>query len=369
MKTISFRVPATKLACAAALVIGLEMSASAANFVPMSGSYSGLFYEPDGIWQQSSGYITLLTTARGKYSGRLQLGARRYGFSGYFDSEGRASRGILRHFENPLTIEFQVSPDDPDLIVGTVSDGTWMADLIADRAVFDGKNWVSPDYGRYTLLIPGDFTSHDSPGGDSYGTVTVDKRGGLRFAGSLADGTKVSQSTRVSKNGQWPLYAPLYRGEGSLYAWMLVNPSPEEELKGDVTWIRPAMPWTWYYPDGFAVNLEAFGSRYIAPARGQKIIDLTYGLLEANGGHPEQAITNSVFLDSSNRIINHSPNGLRMSFSPSSGLFSGRIMNPVTWEWFNFRGVVLQRYNVAGGYFLTWDESGEVWLQEPESTP
>ncbi len=177
-------------------------TALAGTFVPMNASYSGLFYEAGGVWQLSAGYISISTTARGKYTGRLQLGVRTYGFSGYFDADGHASRGILRRYDNPLTVDFQVSADDPDLITGTVSDGTWTADLIADRAIFDGRTSVSPDVGRYTLLVPGDFTLHTEPGGDSYGTVTVDKRGGLRFAGSMADGTKVSQATRVSKNGQ-----------------------------------------------------------------------------------------------------------------------------------------------------------------------
>ena len=336
-----------------------------------SSTYTGLFYEMPGegetnlVWQQSAGYVTITTTPKGKYSGKLRLGPRSHSFSGYLDANNAGFSPIPRRNDYPLTVQFQVDPDDADLLSGTVTDGYWIADMFVDRAVFDGKYSVSPDTGKYTLLIPGDFTRTSEPGGDSYGTVTVDKAGRLRFAGSLADGTKITQSSRVSKNGQWPLYASLYQGGGALYAWMLLNPSADKELDGEVTWICPERPWSRYYPDGFAVSLQAWGSRYFTPARGQKILDLTSAAIEFNGGNPTQSVTNLVLLDSYNRVVNQSDNPLTMKFSTANGFFNGKAWSPDSGAWVRFQGVVLQGYNIAGGYFLGWDESGEVWVQAP----
>lgn len=331
-----------------------------------SSTYTGLFFEPEGVWQQSAGYVTMTIRPGGSYSGKLQLGPRSYSFSGHLDANNAGTSAIQRHGDYPLTIHFQVDANDADLLTGTVTDGQyWTADLYVDRSVFDGRSRISPDNGKYTMLIPGDFTLTAEPGGDCYGTVTVDKAGRLRFAGSLADGTKVSQSSRVAKNGQWPLYVSLYHGEGALYAWMLLNPSEDKELEGDVTWIRLEMPWTWYYPNGFAVSLKAWGSRYSAPAKGQTILNLTWANVEFNGGNPVQSVTNTIVIDSNNRVANNSDNPLSLKFTTSNGLFSGKVWSPDSSSWVRFQGAVLQGYNVGGGYFLGWDQSGEVWIQAP----
>src|SRR5262249_41022631 len=138
-------------------------------FTPQNATYSGLFFETNGVWQQSSGVLTLKTTARGTYSGKLTVGANRYSVSGTFDQNGRTTRGVPRRSDSTLVLDLQVDATDADLLTGTVSDGTWTADLIADRGVFDGKRSLSPDAGQYTILIPGDFTSTDTPGGDGAG--------------------------------------------------------------------------------------------------------------------------------------------------------------------------------------------------------
>ena len=338
-------------------------SARAQAFVPMKGVYSGLFFETNCFWEQSAGVITITTTTRGNYSARLQVGPARYAFSGQFDADGKVTRDILRRFRNPLTVQFQVDSGDADLITGSVSDRTWTADLIADRAVFDGRTSISPDAGQYTMVIPGNFTSTNTPGGASFGTINIDKAGRIRFAGSLADGTKISQATTVSKGGQWPLYASLYWGRGAIYGWQLFNGSSEEDISGDVTWIRPEMRWAWYYPDGFAVILASSGSRYVRPPPGTKVLDLTSATIEFNGGNLDRGITNHITLDSNNRIQNQSANGLRLRFSLSNGVFGGVVMDPITWDWIPFRGVVLQKQGIAAGYFFGWDQTGEVWLQ------
>jgi len=279
------------------------------------------------------------------------------------DADGRVDRQVLRYYDNPLTVQFQVDSDDPDLIVGSVSDGTWTSDLFADRAVFNGRTSISPDTGQYTMAILGDFTSTNNPGGISIGTIAVDKAGRVRFAATMADGTRFTQATTISKNGQWPLYGPLYRGNGSLYSWIQINGSPDEDLSGDVTWIKPEMSRSWLYPEGFAIVETAIGSRYSRPPRGIKVLDLSSASIEFNGGNRDQGITNHVTLDSNNRVQNLSANGLRLSISIANGSFSGRVMDPITWEWLPFRGVVLQRQGIGAGYFLNWNKTGEVWLQ------
>lgn len=344
------------------------IDAKAAPFVPMAATYNGLFFETNSSWQQSSGFFTLKTTARGTYTGTLRIGQVRYPFSGRIGADGSAvAYTSLR--DNPrtptlVTVSFQVDPEDPDLLYGSVeARGWWISSMIADRAVFNGKTSVCPDAGRYTMIIPGDPTSTVNPGGHSYGTLKIGPAGGIQFVGTLADGTKFTQSTTVSKGGNWPLYSPLYQGGGSLYGWMLVNGSSTDELSGDVTWIRPQRPTAWYYPDGFAIAVSAWGARYVRPPGGTRVVNAPAATIEFNGAYLGMGITNVVTIDTSNRVKNTSSNGLKLTFWLDTGTFSGKVLHPATRQWISFKGAVLQTYDLAAGFFLDYDRSGEAWLQ------
>jgi hypothetical protein len=178
----------------------------------------------------------------------------------------------------------------------------------------------------------------------------------------MADGTKFTQSTKVSVDGNWPLYGAAYGGTGSIYGWLRFN-SDDSDLKGDVTWIKPEIPWSWYYPRGFAITVESFGSRYTRPPYGTRILDLEYATVEFNAANFGPGITNEVTINNYNRVFNTSANPLTMSFSPSNGIFSGRVFDPIMFNWIRFRGVVIQKYAAGGGFFPDYDQSGEVWLQ------
>jgi len=339
------------------------VSRPAYGFIPSSGTYNGLFFQTTGNWAQSSGTLKINTTSRGTYSANMRIGSSRYSFSGQLAADGSASVQILRYYQYPLTVQFQVTEADPDVIVGTVTDGYWTAALNADRAVFNAKTNISPYAGQYTLVLHGDFNSTQVPGGASFGTITINTAGKISFAATLADGTTFNQSSTVSKDGRWPLYAPLYSGNGTFYGWMSFNASTNTDISGDVTWVKPQMPWTQYYPYGFYVVNPVYGSIYTKPPKGTSVLDFTYATIQFNGQNLYQGITNNVLLTSNNKIENLSANGLNLGFSLSNGRFNGRVMDPITFQWYPYKGVVVQKFNIATGYFSAWNLTGEVWLE------
>ena len=356
-----------KTCAAMALISGAVcaglVSGSAYGFVPSSGTYNGLFSQTTGYWNQSSGTMTISTTAQGSYSAKLQIGTARYSFSGRLASDGSASAQVLRHYQYPLTIQFRVTEADPDIIVGTVSDSVWTAELFADRAVFDGKTSISPDAGQYNLVLHGDYNSTQVPGGASYGSITINKAGRISFAATLADGTRFTQSTTVSKDGYWPLYAWLYSGWGTFYGWLRFNESTDTDISGDVTWVKPQMWNASYYPCGFYVVNPVYGSSYVKPPNGTRVLNFTNATIQFNGQNLYQGITNNVILTTNNKIQNLSANGLRFAFALNTGNFSGSVMDPITWQWYSFNGVVVQKRNIATGFFNAYNLTGEVWLQ------
>lgn len=334
----------------------------AAAFTPANGTFHGLFSQTNGVWQQSAGLVTITTTWRGTYSANVQVERSHYHHSGMLSPDGAAVFEVPQAYGDWLRVAFQVSPADADLITGSVSNSVWAGAFSADREVFDGRLNVCPDTGRYTLILPGDPSSTNSPGGDSFGTVYVSPSGHLTFSGFLADGHSVSQSALVSKDGRWPLFLPLYDGNGALYSWLFFNNSTNGALSGTVDWEKPALSWEWYYPAGFSIQTAVIGSHYARPPSGTPVLNFSNAWLEFNGGQLQQSITNYVVLTANDRVLNLGSGWLSFSLSPVSGKFSGRYRDYSTWEDFDFYGVMLPDYNFGGGCFPGWDQSGQVRL-------
>jgi hypothetical protein len=334
-----------------------------AQFTPVKGSYSGLFFVEDGITASSSGFLTVATTTRRTFSGKLQLGGASFPFKGTLSTNGEAQVTVNRRNQNPLTINLQIDlTPGMDRMVGTVSDGTWSAGLLADQAIFDARTNPAPEAGKWTMAILGDPASSTSPTGDGFGTITVDKSGRVRLTGTLADGTKLTQSALLSRDGDWPLFVPLYSGQGAILSRMNLNAAGAGALRGEVRWTKPANSQSKVYPAGFDVNTSAIGSPYLSPSRGNQILPFTSGQLALAGANLPADITNAIQLTAGNRITNLSSNRLTLTFSAATGAFRGSVLNPSDDKPIGFSGVVLQNLNFGRGFFLNAAQSGSVIL-------
>lgn len=331
-----------------------------ADFTAVKGSYNGLFSDPSSDPQNSSGFCTVTVTDKGRFSGKLIAGAQRLSMIGQFDPNGNAQVTINRRFSNPLAVSLQIDlSGGSDQITGSISDGTWNAAIVADLNTFNVAN-PAPQAGQYTLAIPGGANDGSAPDGDGYATATVARTGKVTLTGSLADGTRISQSASISRDGRWPLYIPLYTGGGSLVSWLNFGNSPD--LAGDVTWIRPGTSGAKYYPGGFTLQLAASGSRYTRPSSSGTILDLGDAHLVLSGGDLGGEVTDDFTLGPRNRISNLGPGKLSLTFSASNGAFSGKLTDPSTATAATFHGVVLQDQNIGTGYFLGSSQSGQVFL-------
>ncbi|MGA2867517.1 MAG: LamG-like jellyroll fold domain-containing protein, partial [Verrucomicrobiota bacterium] len=331
-------------------------------FAEVAGTYNGLFYDTNGVTPASAGFFTITVTPKGKYTGSLRLAGARYPLSGQFDSDGVSYVSILRQDLSVVSLQLLIDlTQGTDRLTGLVTAGLWAAELAADRAVFDGRTSLAPQAGRYTLIIPG-TNSTAGPTGDSYGTLTVDGAGNIRLTASLADGTPLSQAVPVSKNGQWPLYAPLYSGQGLILGWLSFPPGPKDDFKGDVIWIKPTTSKARYYPAGFLIQTTASGSVYSPPGRGTNVLGETSLTLALTGGNLAEGITNQFTLNVNNRVTNHSSNRLSLTFLPSTGSFKGSVVDPVGLKSIPFNGVVLQNRGVGAGYFLGSNRGGQVFI-------
>jgi hypothetical protein len=252
-----------------------------------------------------------------------------------------------------VTLQLDLAPGS-DRITGTVSGTGWTAEMTGYRS---GAG--APPQGRYTLAIAGGTNSAVVPGGDGFGTAIVTPVGKIALAGTLADGTKISQSSAVVGPGLWPLYVSLYGGKGSVLGWLAFSNSPA--LSGELSWLRPQMPGANYYPGGFAFETTILGSLYSHFA-GQNVLNFTDGNMVLEGGGFSPAITNGIVLGANNRITDTAEGIVHVTFTPSSGLFQGSFRDPAIPQTIHFSGAVLQDANAAFGYFLNDGESGWLYL-------
>jgi hypothetical protein len=336
------------------------------SFTPINGTYGGLFYEADEVSQSSSGSLTVQTTSRGTYSGKLQIASSRYSFSGRVNAQGQATNMISRHNASTLALELNFgSSVQADQVSGRVTDGNWVARLSADRATYNATTNPAPYAGNYTMLLPGRLGDPTIPSGDGFGTIAVSAGGLVTFAGTLGDGTKISQGGMLTKPNLWPFYTSPYSGKGSLMSWLAFHKPAENNMNvnGLVNWIKLGDPTSSSYPAGFTNQCQAIGSIYVAPiTTSSHVLKLDNAGLVFSGGSLSEPSTNFLALGLSSRVTNLSSNKMTMTFSLSKGTFRGTLTDPITGKAKPFSGVVMQNLNAGYGTLLGGAHSSRVEL-------
>jgi glucose/arabinose dehydrogenase len=332
-------------------------------FAGRAGSYNGLFCETSGgVRHGASGFFNLVLRPNGTFSARLQQGAKKSSFTGTFDLEGNSTNSVKRSGTNNVTVGLALALQGAEQITGSITDGSWEAVLVADRAVFNAKTVPATNYANsYTLLIPGSTNTPAEPAGDGAGSFKVDAGGNVKFTGFLADGSPVAQKVPLSGNGAWPLYVSLYRGRGSLLGWINITTSPEPDLGGLVSWSRPAGPSPKVHTNGFALDSMLIGSFYRAPGT-DTIFGLTSAVVVFSGGNLNESFTDDVALAPNARVTDAGTNKLKLTLTQKTGRFTGSVKPPGTKKTIPFKGAILQKQGYGGGYFLGTNQSGRVYF-------
>ena len=255
-------------------------------------------------------------------------------------------------------------------MLGLVSNAAWTSELFGYRADFNSKSNPATNFqGNYTLLLPGADDSANGPAGHGFAQLGVNSGGSVSFKGTLGDGSAAVQKVPLAANGQWPLYVGLYSGKGSVFGWLTLFNTPTDAVIGPVLWTKPGGVKGPLHPPGFTNETETLGSRYVAPASGTRVLDLTSAVVVLDGGNLPATLTNTVILSERNQVMVDVPNAQKLSIAltVSSGSFKGSFVHPQTGKAATLKGVLLQKQNFSAGFFLGTNQSGRVFLGELES--
>jgi len=225
--------------------------------------------------------------------------------------------------------------------------------LIADRATIWTAANPSPQTGYYTAILPGNGNAAAAPGGDSYAMVTVSSLGNLSATGALADGGTFSQVVPVSKEGQWPFYAAASGGQ-TLIGWVSFIAN---ELTGKINWIK-SPGFGPYYTNGFNTNVVLVGDKYVVPTGQTSGLNFTNGTVILTGGNLVGSVSSLVNEVGGVTWETADKKTLTLTIAPKTGGFTGQ------YEGTAISGVVLPIEQVARGFFLGSNQSGEVLLQD-----
>jgi len=334
-------------------------------FPAVQGTYNGLFSDTNDFQQASAGFLTLKVGKTGASSGKLMLNGGSHSVKGNLSAFGLGSFLVARKGTNPVQLELSLDlTNGTDQLTGTVSEVTsnsttiWTAQLLTDRAYFDGKINIATQAGKYTIVLPTDTNSAAGPVGDGFGAVSVTTKGAVSLTGTLPDGTKITQKTSLSKNGDWPLYVPLYKGKGSLISWVNFTNQPDSDLLGLFNWFKQTQT-AKYYAGGFTNEALLVGSRFV-PSATNNILGLPNALVSFLGGNLSADFTNAIGIDAKNKVTNLGSNKLSLSLNKSSGTFKGSVTPPAGGKALSFSGAILQKQTNGSGFLLSTNLSSRV---------
>lgn len=356
---------------------------------PVLGSYFGLVRGSPFSFA-NDGYVTMTSTVTGNFTLKMLAGGKTYTGSGKFSTEGNATLTISRGKNiTPLTVVLAHSSTPPvDQIHGRVADGpfangkftgnTFATEFTVDRLVWNTRTRPAPQNGAYTLLLPAadDAATAGAPLGAGHGTVTVGKDGTAKLAGSLADGTAVTASSWLSKDGVWPVYASLYANKGVMLGNVEYASTPGvSDMEGALTWMRSADAKAALFKPGFTTTVDAVGARYTKPAALTRMIPLknvggNLSLFLTDGGLTGPIERLATLTAANTAVVPlQDADQSTLAFTAATGLFSGSFFHPVTQAKLTFKGAVLQPQGLFSGYFLAGTQGGGVTLSANDDFP
>ena len=345
--------------------------ALAATFVPFQGTYNGLAIQTNAPSQASSGSLTLVLAETGSFAANLTMGGGRAAFGGQFDQSGNVTNAVTGSGSSSWQVILHLDlTNGTEEITGTVSNGEFRSELVADLAVFSKAN-ACPQTGVYTFVVtPPADNDPNLPQGWGLGTLTIATTGIGKLSGTLGDGTKLTGTVPISKYGTGPLYVLLYGNKGSCVGWLNIT---NNAIESTVDWFKPPVPANHFYPAGFTNNVVTLlGSKYVAPAKGSPMLSLTNTtgtvMLTLGGGNLGAVLSNSVMVATDNTvtILPGNVTKLTLKLAPKNGTFSGSFLPPGTRKAVKFQGAALQLQDFGAGFFTGTNETGYVTITPVE---
>jgi hypothetical protein len=345
-----------------------------------AGTYQGIIKGDTDI----SGAIENLVVAKdGNFTGTLWFLGAKHPLKNRVFPDGTVSITITRPSQTPIIIALQLKTEDAQptefQLQGTIIANDSNFTIPAPRMPAYGNGLLrAPNRGVYTLamLAPNGVDANAEPGGDGYASLSVSYLGVCTGTFKLADGGTLTFANKVTKQGEWPLYRPLYGSvpKGWLAGSLTFRDVPNvSDLDGQWRWVKTngAVPAAFPYSTGFSVTRQVIGCRYYAPVLGALAFTqlnnapLNAWLRLSGPDFSTLPAVNLTVLDRAvswteiNTLITHGPDKLiNAACHASTGVMSGTYEDKPQGVSQFIGGVLLQKQGVLTGHYLHGTKGG-----------
>ncbi|MBB5039678.1 immunoglobulin domain-containing protein [Prosthecobacter dejongeii] len=343
---------------------------------PQTRNFAGLI-DREKLSMDSSGLggrFTLSITAKGSLTGSMVLAGKSFpviGSPSYNNDDG-ALEGEL-HFNKSAKsgpIFVRIHPD------GRVTSGSNPStpDGVLEGGQILSKAAAKQHQGLYPAALLPEVSQtmlEDEvtiPGGLGYLSFKASATGTVTYSGRLGDGTQVTGSHPLIIHPEDPEAArlPIYlmpQAQRSFFSgWVSYA---KAQVDGNLEWAKQPHVKNTTYREGFLLqSLQVIGSRHVAPAPGQTLMNLgdTVHHLELSSPGLPGPVTKTLQVQPNHRATitgQGAPTGVVMTISPSTSLFSGSYVSgkyrgyPIK---ATFQGVFVPRLGQGVGTILSLSE-------------
>ena len=354
--------PDSAYAVGASRIATIAIASAARAFAP----YAGIFTDASALETPAittPSWLSLRLTVSGAFTATVRYGAQIFRLRGTFDDAGAFSREVPGSTDLVLSLTLATADGSPSLGGTLTRNGDVIADLAAERAATPPPGLVPA--GIYTVALPATpiAAGASAPEGAGWGIARIDRFGRGRFAFTLGDGTRASTSIAISAEGNWPVFAPLYRGTGWLAGAARFQPvAGVSDAAGELSWSNPQ-------PGGFNAKISLVACKYTPPENGRCAFPFenvagNAEWLAASGGLAatlKKTITIDV-LNAAQPVV-AAADQWKMRIGPGTGIVTGSFLHPDLGRIVTFAGVILQKQARALGHFTAAERTGTITVQ------
>ena len=363
-------------------------------FIPVAGNLAAVVQST--IYDQTlgdfrtlnRGLLTLKLTASGTFTAKLLYDGATFSLKGQFSSA------------NFYATQFEVKRPKKSSLFVSVSLDLTSSEPSLQVSMNDSVNFGDYASGYINLGKPQNLAAHytvnvDSPSDDGYTdpanitghgyfSISIDKKGGVRGLGVLADGSKLSFSSfaqiQIYFDGTQDVISPMIPffaaldTHGSTFAGTLpidtTVPFGSTSVYGNAHWTRSATAGTPLVVDPFDLDLQLQGGEFDSPPKKQILVP--FGNSSENGdlsiALSPNPLQSGFTLSTANIATFDSPNTqkIKLKIDVSTGLFSGSCIDPSGQVPRSFGGVIRQddlSNQIGVGFVIGAGESDPVLIQ------
>jgi hypothetical protein len=332
-------------------------------FESLTGQYHGLIHS-DPFTVGREGHARINLSLGGLVTGSVWIGAKTYTIKSSLQADrttpeiALGTSGLKVQFSNDVALPGQFKI----VLLGA-------AVPLGEGALKRARYLDGPPLSRtgaYTILLQPpvlgmDDTAATRPAGHGYLTAKIGVTGAVTYIGKLCDGRVIAgTSAVVGADDEIPVFLSFLAAQGVVSGNLTVLPEGEDDdLGGTLRWVKPGTTTEKALKTAFDVDLKAIGSRYYKPSPNQRALALTLGTWEFTDGKLATTLSAPVLLDQLNRLLPQSASGVKATLNLTTGGFTGTFKPAANRPPVAFQGVILQKQNLGGGYFIGLPVQGD----------